>query len=66
MNTNLSPSPPLVPTHTHTHTHTHTPTVKSGYAKTEKNKFSIAFINNFSNELIYLSKNYQAVLLLPP
>ena len=63
MNTNPSPPPPPPLS---THTHTHTPTVKSGYAKTEKNKFSIAFTNNFSNELIYLSKNYQAVLLLPP
>ena len=61
MNTNLSPSPPP------THTHTPTPqTVKSGYAKTEKNKFSIAIINNFSTDRIFLSKKHQAVLLLPP
>ena len=50
----------------HTHTHTHPPTVKSGYAKTEKNKFSIAIINNFSTDRIFLSKKHQAVLLLPP
>ena len=61
MNTNLSPSPP--PPHTHTHP---PPTVKSGYAKTEKNKFSIAIINNFSTDRIFLSKKHQAVLLLPP
>ena len=59
MNTNLSPSPPPP-----THTHTHPATVKSGYAKTEKNKFSIAIINNFSTDRIFLSN--QAVLLLPP
>ena len=62
MNTNLSPSPPPP----YTHTHTHPPTVKSGYAKTEKNKFSIAIINNFSTDRIFLSKKHQAVLLLPP
>ena len=59
----LTSAPPPPPTHTHTPT---PQTVKSGYAKTEKNKFSIAIINNFSTDRIFLSKKHQAVLLLPP
>ena len=58
MNTNLSPPPPP-------HTHTPTPQLLN-QAKTEKNKFSIAIINNFSTDRIFLSKKHQAVLLLPP
>ena len=57
----LTSAPPPPP-----HTHTPPPTFKSGYAKTEKNKFSIAIINNFSTDRIFLSKKHQAVLLLPP